>query len=445
MYIKQAQEIFSSAINAVQPHVLLPYHVYIDKEILHIAGEKINISSISNVVVIAAGKAAPAMAKVAEEQLKNLITKGICITKYGHSIPLCKFQTTEAAHPVPDNNSILAGRIVMEAVKHLSANDIVLVLLSGGTSSLVADMPGGITLEEMQLVFKLLVNSGASIQEINIVRKHLSKIKGGQLAKSAYPAKVFTLVISDVVDDDLSSIASGSTVPDSSTFEDAYNILIGYNIWIQISESVKTYIVKGLKNEIDETPKPGSVYFKNTFSKIIGNNLAALEAAKIKATQLRYNTVFFEEKMTGNTEREARQFVRYLLDYPGILPACILMGGETTLKVTGSGKGGRNQHFALCALNELFNKNKIQQKRKIVILSGGTDGTDGPTDAAGAVIDPEMYKPGSIHKEILKEHLAHFDAYTFFAKSGGLVKTGPTQTNVMDIVIGLIVDHGFIV
>ncbi|MFZ1304186.1 MAG: glycerate-2-kinase family protein, partial [Ferruginibacter sp.] len=218
MYTTNAQEIFFSAINAVHPRSLMPQHVYIDKDVLHICGQKINLSSIDNLIVIAAGKAAPAMAREIEKQVRHLITKGICITKYGHALPLNKFNVFEAAHPVPDKNSILAGEIVLDTVQQLSANDIVLILLSGGASSLLTDIPQGCTLEDIQQLSVLLVNSGASIEQINIVRKHVSRIKGGQLAKAAYPAKVFTLTISDVPGDDPGSIASGPTVPDISTF-----------------------------------------------------------------------------------------------------------------------------------------------------------------------------------------------------------------------------------
>jgi len=438
MYIKQAQEIFYAAINAVQPQVLLPDHVYVHEEMLHIAGQKIDVSSINNLIVIAAGKAAPAMAKETEKQLGNLITKGICITKYEHAVQLDKFQTVEAAHPVPDKNSILAGKLVLQAVQHVSVNDIVLILLSGGASSLLADIPEGCKLEDIQQLSDLLVNSGASIEQINIVRKHVSSIKGGQLAKSAYPATVFTLIISDVPGDDPCSIASGPTVPDRSTFEEAYHVLVKYDIWNQVSESVRQYLEKGLNAEIEETPKPGSLFFINTFSEIIGNNKLALEAAKMSASQAGYHVVILNNDLSGDTEMEARQFVQYLLDYDGNLPACIIMGGETTLKVTGNGKGGRNQHFALCSLYELLKKSKTKYDRNITILSAGTDGTDGPTDAAGAVIDTEIIKAGMINKVRLNKHLADFDAYSFFDKAGGLIITGPTQTNVMDMVVGLI-------
>jgi glycerate 2-kinase len=438
MYIKQAQEIFYAAIKAVQPQVLLPHHVYVQDEMLYLAGQEINISSFKNLIVIAAGKAAPAMAKEAEKQLGNLISKGICITKYGHAVPLGKFQTIEAAHPLPDKNSILAGELVLKTLQMVSVNDVVLILLSGGASSLLADVPEGCSLVDIQHLSGLLVHSGASIEQINIVRKHISGIKGGQLAKAAYPAKVFTLIISDVVSDDLGSIASGPTVPDHSTFADAYKVLEKYNIWIEVSESVRTYITKGLKNEIDETPKPGSLFFKNTFSEIIGNNNLALEAAKICASQAGYHVVILNNALSGDTDPEARKFVQYLLNYDGNIPACFIMGGETTLKVTGNGKGGRNQHFALCALHELLKKNKKRHDRNIVILSAGTDGTDGPTDAAGAVIDTGMIKPGMRNKDKLNQYLVDFDAYSFFDNAGGLMLTGPTQTNVMDIVIGLI-------
>ncbi len=201
---------------------------------------------------------------------------------------------------------------------------------------------------------------------------------------------------------------------------------------------MRRYIEKGVRAEIEETPKPGSLFFKNTFSQIIGNNKLALEAAKISASQSGYHAVILNNDLCGDTEQEARQFVQFLLDYDGNLPACIIMGGETTLKVTGNGKGGRNQHFALCALHELFKKDITRHNRSITILSAGTDGTDGPTDATGAMIDTEMIKPGIINKDGMDKHLADFDAYSFFDRTGGLIITGPTQTNVMDMVIGLI-------
>ena len=437
MFTRQAFEIFSSAISAVQPQVLLPDHLFIKDGILFLEDHQYKMEDINKLLVIAAGKAAPAMAKAAENQTGQMISKGICVTKYGHSIPLHSFQTLEAAHPLPDENSIKAGKAVLQALKGLTADDIVVILLSGGASSLLADLVQGCTLEELQQVFELLINCGAGIHEINTVRKHLSRIKGGQLAKAAYPAKLFTFIISDVVGDDPGTIASGLTVPDDSTFEETYHILLKYDIWESVANSIREYISHGLNKKIEETPKPGSVFFSNSHSRIIGSNRLALAAAKRKAESLHYNTIILDETLTGDTEQEAHRFVNYLREYKSKLPACILMGGETTLKVTGSGKGGRNQHFVLSAVGELI-KNDPASARNITILGAGTDGTDGPTDAAGAVFNNKLQGQNQADAGSVKDYLKRFDAYNYFKKNGGLVITGPTQTNVMDIVIGLL-------
>ena len=438
MFTSQAYEIFSSSVSAVQPQVLIPAHLYIKDGYLYLAGQKISVKDINRLVVIAAGKAASAMAKAAEIQAGQLIKSGLCITKYGHSVPLEIFQTLEAGHPVPDANCIQAGAKVLETLAELTSGDIVLVLLSGGASSLVADLVPGCSLEAMQQLTELLINSGAGIQEINCVRKHLSRIKGGQLAKAAYPAKIYTLIISDVVGDDPGTIASGPTVPDASTFEEAFHVLEKYDIWNKTAASIRHHISRGLNDEIEETPKPGSGLFINSFTKVIGNNRLALSAAKLKAEQLGYETLVLTDTLTGDTELASRKFVNYLLHYNGKLPACILLGGETTLKVTGDGKGGRNQHFVLCAISELLEKSKVVKTRNITILGAGTDGTDGPTDAAGAVYNSQSQQSGEINKTTIESYLNRFDAYHFFAEYGGLVKTRPTQTNVMDIAIGLV-------
>jgi len=438
MYVNQAKEIFNAATKAVQPESLLPVYFFRDNGVLHIADQKININGIRKFILIAVGKAAPGMAKIIETQIGDMISMGYCITKYQHAIPLKYCSTIEAAHPAPDANSIRAGKTILKAVGKLTEDDIVLLLLSGGGSSLLADIPEGCSLHETRELYTLLVNSGATIHEINIVRKHLSRIKGGQLAKAASPAKVFSLIISDVIGDEPGTIASGPTVADKSTFDETYNILKKYNIWDKIAHCIKEYIERGIKNEIEETPKPGSPFFQNTFTYIIGNNTLALETAKRVAEQMGYSAYILNNQLTGNTEKEARKFIQYLLSYKGKVPACILLGGETTLEVTNKGKGGRNQHFVLCAMDELQKEKRDSIRNSITLLSAGTDGTDGPTDAAGAVLSSDVLFSGFIDEKTTEQYLTAFDSYTYFLKKGGLLKTGPTQTNVMDIVIALI-------
>jgi glycerate 2-kinase len=429
----QAIQIFESAITAVQPLQLMQSHLYADAEHVQIAGNKIEKKAINKFIVIAAGKAAAAMAQQAELQLGEIITDGICITKYGHGLPLQKIKLLEAAHPVPDANSMVAAQQVLQLANSLTQHDILLVLISGGASSLITDVPGGCTLAEVQTTYDLLIKSGVSIHTMNAVRKHLSKIKGGQLAEAAQPAKVFSLILSDVVGDALDTIASGPTVPDSSSFEEVHELLLQYNLWNRIPKSVQHYFTNGLQKLIADTPKPGEAFFENTFTQIIGNNRIALHAAKEKALQLGYEAFIYQENVTDSAATFAKSFVRKGGSYQGNLPVCIIAGGETTVQVTGNGKGGRNQHLVLCALHEL--SKQPATRHKITILSGGTDGTDGPTDAAGAVADATLLTEANISPI---KYIENCDAYHFFEQTGGLIKIGPTQTNVMDIMLLLI-------
>jgi glycerate 2-kinase len=427
-----AMQIFEAAVQAVQPAHLLQQHLYADDTHVYIAGNAIDRKKIHQFIVIAAGKADAAMAQQAEQQLANIITNGICIIKYEHALPLQKLKTMAAAHPVPDANSIKAGAAVLQLVNGLHNNDVVLVLISGGASALMADIPEGCTLQEVQTTFELLLKSGASIHQMNAVRKHLSKIKGGQLAKAAQPAKVFSLLLSDVVGDDLDTIASGPTAPDKSTFSTVHQVLQQYQLWHVIPESIRRHLTKGLDKLIADTPKINEAFFTNTFTQIIGSNKIALGAAAQLATQLGYHTIIYKENVTADTVKFARALLQQYKDYNGPLPACILAGGETTLQVTGTGKGGRNQHLVLCALDEL--SKHLHDKKNITILSAGTDGTDGPTDAAGAVAGAAMLQAGIP----IKKYVENFDAWHYFEQTGGLIKTGPTQTNVMDIMMVLI-------
>lgn len=436
MSVAVATEIFNAAIKAVQPGTLLPQFLYVQDGMLHLGNTTRNIADPGRLIVIAAGKAAGAMALAAELQAGELFSSAICITKYGHSVPLQYFQTIEAAHPVPDENSILAGEFVLKTLQQLNEADTVLLLLSGGASSLLADVPEGCSLEEIQQLFGMLVNSGAGIHEINIVRKHMSRIKGGGFAREAYPARVITMIISDVPGDDLSTIASGPTVPDPSTFRDAYVVLVKYNIWQQTTQAIRDHIQKGLEGDVTETVKPGEHFLQHSSVFILANIKTALDAARKKAKELGYHSIIINDLLTGNTEEAAISFIQSMNNYSGQLPACLLMGGETTLKVTGNGKGGRNQHFVLTALDALIKQNLLGINHHFTVLSAGTDGTDGPTDAAGAVFSSRNITPEL--KCQLLSYISRFDSYHFFHQYGGLLETGPTQTNVMDLIVGLI-------
>lgn len=438
MFLNLAYELFMKGVNSVQPRVLLPKHLYTKEGHLFMGEQKFRIADLNKLVVITAGKAAAAMSQVTEEQIGNLISKAICITKYNHSLPLNIFNTIEAAHPVPDINSVKAVEKVFEYLQNLERKDIVLLLLSGGASSLLTDISPGVTIEELQHLSALLINSKAGINEINTVRKHMSRIKGGYLAKAAFPANIVTLIISDVIGNDPGSIASGPTAPDNTTFSDACDVLMKYGIWDLAATSIKEHLQKGLSGIVEETPKNSSNIFDRSYIEIIGSNIVSLEAIKQEAEQTGLHTRILTDKMSGDTECESENFIRLLLEYEGKKPACLLMGGETTLQVTGQGKGGRNQHFVLSAMKELLKIKPDKPKNNVTLISAGTDGTDGPTDAAGAMFTSQQLYSEDFGMEKIEKFLKEFDSYNFFEAHGGLIKTGPTQTNVMDIVIGIV-------
>lgn len=431
-------KIFQSAVAAVQPSQLFASCLSLNKDILRIGEHSFPMSGINKIYIIGAGKAAAAMAVATEKILGRYISDGLVITKYGHSLPSAIIKMVEGAHPIPDENCVQAVKETLALLENVTKNDIVICLLSGGASALWCDLPQGISLMEMQKVFAMMVRSGAPIHEINSVRKHLSSIKGGQLIRYCRGARLFSLIISDVPGDDTGVIASGPTVGDRSTFGDAYNILLKYDLLSLLPEKVRSHIEKGIQGMIAETPDPEDVLSRNTVNIILGSNRLALKAAEKEAKALGYTIFINPEMITGDTASEAVKFVVTASEYAGKKPGCILQGGETTIKVTGKGKGGRNQHFSLVALQELLRENNKNISDSIIILSGGTDGTDGPTDAAGAIVDNETAEQVLQENLPVKEYLENNDAYHFFKKTNGLIITGPTQTNVMDIMIAII-------
>jgi glycerate-2-kinase len=434
---EKAEQIFRSAMIAVQPAQLMQANLSVNNDELMIVGHIIPFASFKHLYVIGAGKAAAAMAVEAEKILGSHINDGIVTTKNGHALPTKKIKVMEAAHPVPDEQGVEAVKQTLRLLEQVTANDIVICLISGGASALWCDVPSGITLPEVQATFDQLIRSGAGIHEVNTVRKHLSGIKGGQLMRHCNGARIFSLIISDVPGDNLEAIASGPTVADSSTFLDAYAILSRYNLLRVLPQSVRQHIEKGKEGAIVETPKSGDPLFNNTVNKIIGNNSIAVEAAAHQAAAMGYHVHIIPQLITGDAIEEAKKLMALALNYQGNKPGCIIQGGETTVKVTGKGKGGRNQHFVLVALNEL---NTIQEQHEynICILSGGTDGTDGPTDATGAVIDRNTLTQVVSMELDIKAYLDNQDAYHFFQRTNSLIITGPTQTNVMDLMMAIV-------
>jgi hydroxypyruvate reductase len=436
---ENAIQIFNTAVAAVQPKKLIADHLFIDEfQQLHILGQSFGIDEIQKIYLVGSGKASAAMAKVVQDILGDLITAGLVVTKYGHSISLEKIICLEAAHPVPDLQGIEATKATIQLLKQVNKNDLVICLVSGGASALWVDVPTGLTLADIQLTFQLLLNSGASIDEVNTIRKHLSVVKGGQLLQYAPDAHWFSFIISDVPEDDLTVIASGPTVPDNSTFDDCLLIIDKYNLADKLPSSVYQRMEDGDKGIIQDTFKKQHPVFERVINQIIGNNLIALKAAESKAIQLGYHISKVETSLTGDAEQVGLSLIDFCNSYQGVKPACILLGGETTVKVTGKGIGGRNQHMALSALQELAFVNQNNFSNKITFLSAGTDGTDGPTDAAGAVVDRDTIAKANDLKLDIANYLLNNDSYTFFDQSGGLLKIGATHTNVMDLVVILI-------
>ena len=382
--------------------------------------------SLNDIVLIAIGKAAWRMASAAKELLGNRISKGIVITKYGHSEgDIEGIEVYEAGHPVPDENTILATKRVLEMTSKLSSNQIVLFLISGGGSALFELPKDGITLAEMQGITNQLLKSGASIVEINTVRKHLSAVKGGRFAQHVAPAKVISLVLSDVLGDRLDSIASGPAYPDSSTSQQALEIVARYNI--QLSK-------EALEVLGEETPKK----LDNVESHIIGSVKMACEKAQELAEEMGYNTLLLTTSLDCEAREAGRMFgsiAREIKSYnrPIKKPCAIVAGGETVVHVKGNGKGGRNQELALSfALS-------TEGLDGAALCSVGTDGTDGPTDAAGGIVDGQsaqkIRQAGYSPEELLENN----DSYNALKIANDLLITGPTGTNVNDIVILLVV------
>ncbi|MCW9050500.1 MAG: glycerate kinase, partial [Deltaproteobacteria bacterium] len=314
---------------------------------------------------------------------------------------------------------------------------LVICLISGGGSALMPLPVDGVTLEDKQETTKVLLACGATIHEINTIRKHLSFIKGGGLAKAVYPATLITLILSDVVGDDLDSIASGPCVPDSRTFADCRLILRKYAIETEIPSSVVRHIDSGIAGKVPETPGTGQVFFEKTQNVVVGSNFNALLRAKEKADLLGYNTLLISSMLEGETRDVAANHIAIareiqLHGLPLLRPACLLSGGETTVRIRGTGKGGRNQEFVLAAAIKMSGMNDV------LILSAGTDGNDGPTDAAGAIADHSTLERAVALGLDPSRYLDNNDSYNFFDKLGDLYKTGPTNTNVMDLRIVLV-------
>ena len=431
-----AKTIFEAAVKSVLPEKMIRNHVLLRGSTLYISGTPIPLVAIDNIYVIGAGKASASMAKEIENILGNKIAGGHIVTKYGHGCKLQYIEISEAGHPMPDSNGYTATKKILDIAKHSSANDLVICLISGGGSSLLADFPEESNIQDIIILNDLLLKSGADIKEINTVRKHLSKIKGGQLATATYPAMLFSLILSDVVGDSLEVIASGPTVPDTTTFEDAVKVLEKYNLVAEAPNLLVNHLQNGKEGIYPETPKWENPLFDQTKNITVGSNKMALEAAYKKATELGLNSYIVTSELEGDTIEIAKNLMNTTITFQNDItfkkPCCLVFGGETTVKIDGPGTGGRNQHLALVCSLLLKNKNGI------TLLAAGTDGNDGPTTVAGAVVDTQTFERASQQGLNIEKYLQNFDSFHFFEKAGGHIITGPTMTNVMDIIVVIV-------
>ncbi len=434
---EKALEIYYRALEAVGAEKAVLNKLSVKGGALRVGETEYDLDRYGRIVCVGAGKASAGMARALENILGDRLEGGTINVKYGHGLDLKRIKINEAGHPVPDRNGVSGSRDIARVLARLGEEDLVICLLSGGGSALLILPADGITLEDKQDTTRLLLNCGARIEEINAIRKHLSILKGGQLARLAYPAKTISLILSDVVGDRLDVIASGPTVPDVSTFNECLEILNKYGIGNHLPESVKDRLMKGARGEVVETLKADDCAFRDVQNVVVASNGVALDAARKLGEELGFNTLVLTSYMTGEAKEIAHIFpaiARQIISRgsPVKPPACIVAGGETTVTIRGDGRGGRNQEMALSAAMEM------EGLKEVVLLCGGTDGTDGPTDAAGGIVDGGTVERASKKGLDPLEYLHNNDSYSFFEALEEQLITGPTNTNVMDIHILLV-------
>jgi len=429
---QDAEVIFRAGLSAVDSKNAVTKFLNRNDHVLTVENVPYDLLEYKNIYVIGAGKASAAMAQAVEEVLGERIKAGEINVKYNHALPLDIITLNEAGHPVPDEAGFKGTQRIIKILEKTGEKDLVLCLISGGGSALLPYPAEGITLDEKRQLTQILLESGATIHEMNVLRKHVSCVKGGKLARLAYPATLVTVILSDVIGDDLDSIASGPTVPDRSTYADCLRILHKYSVRNNIPEAVLDHFEKGARGLIEETPKADDPAFEKTQNVIVASNSLAVQAAESKADELGYNSLILSSYIEGETRDVALVHAAIAKEIlktgePVSKPACVISGGETTVTIRGKGKGGRNQEFVLAAAIA------IDGLENVVILSGGTDGTDGPTDAAGALADGRTVSRAANQGLDAQEYLRNNDSYSFFNPLGELLKTGPTFTNVMDL------------
>jgi len=429
---ERALAVLSVALEAVDPVNAIKRQVSLSNETLRIGQRTYDLGHYRNIYVIGGGKASGSMAQAVEEILGQRVTDGLVNVKYGYGAKTDIIRLNEAGHPIPDATGMAGTKQMAELARKATEEDLVICLISGGGSGLMTLPVEGITLADMKLLTDALLRCGATINEINAVRKHLSQIKGGNLARLAYPAEIVSLILSDVVGNPLDVIASGPTVPDTTTFADAYGVIEKYDLLEELPRPIVQRLQQGKEGLIPETPKAGDKSFTRTYNLIVASNEVAAEAATTKAKELGFHTLLLSTFVEGEAREVAKVFAAVAKEIlhsgrPVPRPACVVAGGGTTVTVRGNGLGGRNQEIALGAALE------IAGLEDVMIIPLATDGTDGPTDAAGAIADGSTLRRAQEAGLSATQYLADNDSYHFFQKLGDLLITGPTNTNVNDL------------
>jgi glycerate 2-kinase len=426
---------FDKALDAADAGNAVRRHVRLDRDVLRADDMTYRLSHFRRIFVIGAGKANAKMAEAVENVLGDKITGGLVIVPdYLRSLPKSdRIRYSPGSHPIPSRKNMEGVADMLDLVNDPRRNDLILTLLSGGASALMEYPIEGVTLDDEKRTTSLLLKSGASIRETNTVRKHISRVKGGRLAKMLKPAQVLTLIISDVIGDEIDAIGSGPTAPDPTTYRSAKHILTGYGLWSRIPSQVRNVIDKGTQGALPETPKPGDNSFRRVRNMIVANNRRSCRAAAAEMNRAGYDAEILSTRLVG----EAREVGRILGSITNGIrdddtksrPIALIVGGETTVTVKGRGKGGRNQELALAAALE------IEGCKGIVIGSLATDGVDGSTDAAGALVDGTTILRGQRRGMEPQDYLDDNNSYSYFSRLGDLIRTGPTGTNVNDIMI----------
>lgn len=433
-----AWQIMRAALAAVDPAQAVRNALRREGDTLYLGGRTYDLTRYRRVLVVGAGKAGAPMALALEEVLGDRIVAGLVNVKYGHTGPaqtaqlMQRIQLRQAGHPLPDDNGLAGTQEIVRLVADAAEGDLVVCLISGGGSALMMLPEGSISLEDYQALTQALLRSGATINQINTIRKHIERVKGGRLAEMAAPAEMMTLILSDVVGNPLDFIASGPTVADTTTFADALSVLADFGLLDQVPRSVMAWLRAGERREVPDTPKPGDRVFERVTTAVIGSNDIAAEAALAEARRVGFDSLL----LTTHLEGEAREMGKLaaalakdlvLRGQPLRPPACLILGGETTVTVHGEGKGGRNQELALSAALALAGLDRT------LVVALATDGSDGPTDAAGGFADGQTLQRAEARGLDARAALSSNDSYPLLQGVGDLLVTGPTNTNVNDL------------